>query len=136
MIEIRGHRDGELAWIEERTKAVLTRDARAVVAEEDGQIVGMVAFDAWTENAAQAHMAVVHPGVWLRLLRPGFHYVFEQAKKGILVGVIPSHNEASVRFSMGLGFKPIARIRDGWAPNDDMVMLEMRRETCRFLGRS
>jgi RimJ/RimL family protein N-acetyltransferase len=133
VIEIRGHRDGELSWIEEKAQVVLTRDARAVVADQDGKIVGMVAFDGWTENAAQAHIAVESPRVWFRLLRPAFHYVYEQARKAIILAVIPSHNVRSVRFVRGIGFRVQLEVRDGWAKGDDLLIFEMRREKCRFL---
>lgn len=132
---VRAHLPGEIGWIEDRTGAVLTRDARAVVAEEGTTILGMVAFDSWTMNAAMAHMAVVAPPVWLGLLRPAFRYVFEQAKKGVLLGAIPSHNARSLRFALGVGFSEAHRVKDGWAAGDDMVLIEMRREDCRWLGR-
>lgn len=113
----------------------LTVDARAVVAEEDGQIVGMVAFDSWTENAAFAHMAVDSPRAWLRLLRPAFQFVFEQAGKGIILAAISEANQRSFRFATGIGFVPRFKVKDGQAVGEDLVLCEMRREWCRFLER-
>jgi L-amino acid N-acyltransferase YncA len=113
----------------------LTVDARAVVADEGGKIVGMVAFDSWTENAAFAHMAVTSPRVWLRLLRPAFQYIFGQARKGVILAAVSAHNPRSFRFVSGIGFLPRFKVKDGQAIGEDLVLFEMRRERCRFLGR-
>ena len=130
---VRGDVPGELSWLEQAAHVVLTRDARAVVAEDDGRIVGMVAFDGWTQNAAQAHMAVAHPQVWVRLLRPAFQYAFQQAGRGLLIGVIPAGNVRSVRFTEGIGFHLHTVIADGWAEGEPLMIYRMRREECRFL---
>lgn len=135
MIRIRGHGPGDLGWLVDRTHVALTVDARAVVAEEDGQIVGMVAYDSWTENAVFAHMAVTSPRVWLRLLRPAFQYVFQQAGRGIILAAISERNPRSFRFATGIGFLPRFKVKDGQAAGEDLVLFEMRREWCRFLER-
>jgi len=133
VIEIRGHREGELGWIEEQTQAALSKHASAVVADEGGKIVGMVAFDSWTESAATGHMAVVRPSVWCRLLGPAFDYVFRQQKRWILYGVIPADRHRALRFVEGIGFRIRSKLPDGWARGVDMIVWEMRREGCRFL---
>ena len=123
-----------LSWISERAHCALTADARGIAAvDARGNIRGMVAYDGWTENACQAHMAVDSPIVWRHLVRPAFQYPFLQAGKNVLVGVIPSHNERSVEMTRALGFIEKHRIADGWAPGDDMIVFEMRRSECRWL---
>lgn len=124
-------------WLEARAGCVLSRQATLVAAVKQGapeRIRGVVAYDNWTENAVQAHMAVDSPIVWRHLLRPAFEYPFQQCGKNVLLGIIPSHNAKSVQMTRALGFKEAHRVKDGWAKGDDLIVFEMRREDCRFLG--
>jgi L-amino acid N-acyltransferase YncA len=121
-------------WLTSRTGCVLTEQARAIEALDGrGLIRGMVAYDGWTENSVQAHMAVDTPIVWRSLLGPAFEYPFTECDKGVLIGIIPGHNARSVAMTRSLGFQEAHRVRDGWAKGDDLVVFEMRREECRHL---
>lgn len=120
------------AWLEGRTGCVLSRNARAVEAVDgEGRVLGMVAFDGWTQNAAQAHMAVVAPLVWRSLLPESLGYVFGQAGRGLLLGVIPEDNARSVRMVRRVGFRLAHRVRDGWAVGVDLLCFELRPKWCR-----
>lgn len=122
------------AWLEGRTGCVLSRNARAIEAvDEQGRVRGMVAYDGWTVNSVQAHMAVDAPAVWRSLLRPAFSYPFEEAGKGLLLGIVPAHNKRSVRMVRRLGFRLVHEVLDGWAPGDSLLCFELRREDCRWL---
>lgn len=121
-------------WIEKRTGCVLTERARAIkTIDEDGEIHGVVAYDCWTENAVQAHMAVDSPIAWRSLVRPAFQYPFEEAGLGLILAVIPAGNGKSVRLARHFGFVDTHVIKDGWAVGEDLLFLEMRRENCRWL---
>ena len=126
----------EFSWIERRTGCVLTRNARAIKAvDRCGLTVGMVAYDSWTENAVQAHMAVDSPIAWRSLLWPAFAYPFEQAGLGVLLAVINAGNTKSLDLALHFGFREAHRLVDGWAKGEDIIFLEMRREKCRWLER-
>lgn len=123
-----------LAWLCERAGCVLTPSATSVQAVDGtGRIRGVLAFDCWTLTAAQAHMAVDTPIVWRHLLRPGFDYVFRQARRSVLLGVIPSSNTRSCAMARAAGLREVYRVKDGWAVGDDLVVHEMRRDECRWL---
>jgi hypothetical protein len=98
-----------------------------------GRILGMVGFDHWTPNGCQLHVAADTPAAWPCLVRSMFQYVFGERKKGVVVGWVLSSNERCLSLAMGLGFVEVARIRDGWATGVDLVGIEMRKETCRWL---
>lgn len=124
----------DFKWILEHAHCVLTPYARAIMAvDESGAIRGMVAFDNWTVNAVQVHMAVDAPMVWRKLLPAAFELAFEQAGKGLVVGITPASNEAALSFSRKAGFRQPYRIPDGWAAGEDMVISEMRKDECRWL---
>lgn len=124
----------DFLWLQRRTGCALTSDFNAIRATNAlGHVLGMVGFCDWTENSVQAHMAVDAPVVWRELLPAAFRYAFEERGRGILLGVIPSHNLRSIRFAKHVGLVETFRIKDGWSSGDDLVLLEMRRENCRWL---
>ncbi len=125
----------DFAWLAGRTGCAPTASARAIKAvDAAGRIRGMVLFDMWTENAVQAHMAADSPIVWRSLLRPAFSYPFEEAGKGLLLGVIPANNPRSLALVANFGFRETYRVRDGWAVGVDLVFFEMLRDECPWLS--
>lgn len=125
-----------LRWLEAQTGAVLTSGARGISAVDSaGRVRGVVAYDGWTPNAVQAHMAVDTPVAWRALLRPVFEYPFEQAGRRLMLGIIPADNTRSARMAESLGFRLAHRVPDGWSVGVDLLVYQMRREECRYLGR-
>lgn len=126
-----------LRWLEARTGAVLTSGARGVAAVDGaGRVRGVVAYDGWTPNAVQAHMAVDTPVAWRALLRPAFEYPFEQAGRKLLLGIIPADNTRSARMAESLGFALSHRVPDGWSDGVDLLVYQMRREDCRWIRKA
>ena len=128
----------DFEWIRSRTSCAVGPGFRAIAAREGDRILGMVGFDGWwgapgSGGAVQMHVAIDAPPCARRLVRAAFDYVFNQAGKAVAIGVVPSHNARALRFDLGLGFRESYRVRDGWAPGDDMIFLEMRRDECRWL---
>jgi RimJ/RimL family protein N-acetyltransferase len=124
----------DFAWLVERTQCAPTAGFRAIKAvDESGRIRGMVGYDGWTENAVTCHMAVDTPVAWRALVPAVFEYPFEQLGRGIMLGVIPAHNVRSWHLAGRFGFELTHRVRDGWAKDDDLLILELRRERCRYL---
>ena len=126
----------ELRWLESRTGGVLTRGARGIAARDsEGRTRGVVAYDNWTDSAAQCHWALDTP-VALRALLPAiFSYPFEASGKLLLLGVVPELNYPSIHLAKRLGMRETHRVRDGWAMGQDLVCLELRREDCRYINR-
>ena len=123
-----------LRAIEARTGCVLTANARGIQATDSrGKVRGVVAYDAWTENAVQAHMWTDSAIVWRSLLPAVFAYPFLEAGKGLLLGIIPADNLKSSEMAHRLGFRLAHRVRDGWAVGVDLLCFEMRRDECRHL---
>lgn len=127
----------DLPWITEATSCVLTPSARAIKAVDGrGRIRGMVAYDWWTKNAVYAHMAVDTPIAWRALIPACFEYPFVEAKREVMLALIPAHNAKSWGLAGHFGFRIVHTVRDGWAKGDDLHLLELRREDCRFLRRN
>ncbi len=125
----------ETGWLSTRTGWSLSSASRAIEAvdERTGRIVGMVGFDGWTHNAAQAHIALDVPVALRRLIPPAFGYIFREAGKGVLLTYVSSANDRSLRLMDDLEFTKIARIPDAITVGTDLLLFVMRRETCRWL---
>ena len=138
MIQVGEGRPDHFHWIEARTGCVLSRNARVLVAWRHGIILGMVAFDGWTPNAVEFHMALDSPLAWRRLHPLVLDYAFQHAARNVVIGVIPSHNKRSLKLARHLCRDFIKRklgvageahrVADGWAPGDDLVIYEIRRQ--------
>ncbi len=124
----------DLFWLCQMTGAVLTANARGIKAVDSrGHTRGVIAYDNWTENSCQAHMAVSTPIAWRTLLGSAFSYPFEELGRGLILAVIQSSNIKSLKVAAHMGFRMAHRVRDGWAIGEDLVMLELRREDCRWI---
>lgn len=133
MVSAATHED--LAWLETRSGAVLTRHATGIKAlDAKGNVRGVVGFDDAAPASIRAHMAVDTAIVWRSLLPAAFAYVFEQLGKAVLVGTIRASNRTSMRLAKAAGMYETHRIRDGWAVGEDLCVYELRREQRRWLG--
>jgi hypothetical protein len=119
----------DFAWFEKRTGYVLPSNARGLAVGAPPR--AMVAYDAWTPNSAHVHVAIEAPGTCRRLLTESFRWAFGAV--GVLVAVIRESNRRSVRLAQHLGFTETHRIADGWQAGEALIVLEMRREDCRWL---
>lgn len=124
----------DFAWLAQKTGCTITTDFNAIKAvDEAGAIHGMVGYCDWTQNCVRMHMAVESPIVWRSLLRPALEYPFCQVGVGMILGVIRGSNAKSLRFSGAVGLKEIFRLKDGVKPGEDIVMLQLLKEDCRYL---
>lgn len=121
----------DLPWLIERVGCFLTPAAKGVKAvDQHGTIRGMVLFDRWTYNAAEAHIAL-DSGIALRVLcREAFPWYF--AKREIIIGLVRSSNTRALELDLRLGFKVHARIDDGVAKGEDLLLLRMTKSDCRW----
>lgn len=125
----------DCAYLTERTGYVPGSGFRSVVARRpDGSLAGFVGFDGWTPGAAWMHVATDAPGACRGLLRAAFSYVFEECGRSVALGSVRAGNARSLALAKRLGFSEVARLRDAWAPGEDVVLFEMRRESCRWIG--
>lgn len=130
-MELRAAMPADLHWLIARSGAALSSKARGVTAYDARGVRGVVCWDGWTENAAYVHMASDTPMVWRYLPEPACRHFY--AHYGLMIGVIPERHRASVELAAHLGFREASRIKDGWARGEDLLVMEMRREDCRWL---
>lgn len=125
----------DLAWLEQHACVALTRRAFGVAAVDKSCAVrGVVAFDNCTPGSAHVHVAVDTPMAWRRLLAPAAAAGFGE-KRDVLIGVIRESNRPSLNHAFRAGFRPIHKLACGWAKDEALMVLELRRADCRFLPR-
>lgn len=127
------HQEILARWLCERIGYMPTPHLRCIGnVTKEGKILGVVGFDGW--NGASCQMHVAGEGNWVskELIRVTFDYVFNVAGLNVLLGLVPSANEKALRFDKHVGFVEVARI-EGAHPDGALVVLELRRENCRFL---
>ena len=124
----------DFGWLIHRVGCAPTTDFRAIEAvHEDGRIAGMIAFDTWWGNAAQMHFAIDEPLCFRKLAPEAFRYVFSMAKRDVVVGWVPESRADLHSLALRLGFTELCRVKDGWGRGVDVIMVELRRENCRWL---
>jgi RimJ/RimL family protein N-acetyltransferase len=121
-------------WIAKRASLVIGPGFRAIEAvDREGNIAGMVGYDGWTDNSVSMHIALDNPAALRHILRPAFGIPFVEFGKGVVFGTVLSTNEKALKLDKHVGFREVARLKDAWAKGVDAVVLEMRREDCRWI---
>lgn len=113
----------------EDTKGILAID------KESNAPVAVCVMDGWSHTSVQIHIAIGRKMV----LRHGFleeiaDYVFNQCGRELMIGLVPGNNEAALKLDRHIGFTETYRVKDGFDRGVDYVVMEMRREDCRWLN--
>jgi hypothetical protein len=100
----------------------------------DGKLLGGVIFTGYTVASISIHVAGFAPR-WINnnMLWISFNYPFEQLKVSKLIAQVPSRNRKALDFDLKLGFKQEAIVADLYPDGEDLLILSMRREDCRWL---
>ncbi len=99
-----------------------------------GRIVGMVGFDHWTPGSVQMCVAIESPHV-LRNIRAAFDHAFVEKGRRVAIAFVSAANTTALKLYAHLGFRESHRISDGLDDGVDLVLVEMRREECRWLSK-
>ena len=124
-------------WITDRLDLLRVEGAKGIACESDsGEIYAVCMMDTWTEGSVQVHIAIDNP-LCLKhyaLLREVFHYIFITADRLTAVGLVNSDNIKALNFDKKIGFRELTRIKDGHSKGIDTVILELRREDCKWIN--
>ena len=128
-------------WLAERASLSVGPGFGAMEAIEDmkgaegpPRILGMVGFDGWTPATVSMHVALEAPIALRGLLRQCFGMAFIQFDRRVVTVMVRSNNQRSKELVRHLGFREVFRGRNYWSKGVDMILFEMRRNECRFIG--
>ncbi|WP_454627805.1 GNAT family N-acetyltransferase [Bradyrhizobium cenepequi] len=121
--------------IAEASGAIFNPKCDRVISRTDsvGKLLGGVIFQGYRRASIGIHVAGFDKH-WINndMLWITFNYPFEQLKVTKLMAQVPSGNLKALDFDLKLGFKEEVRLRDIY-PDEDLIILSMRREDCRWL---
>ena len=106
----------------------------AIGLERDGELVAVVVYNFWSDCDIAMHIAAVPGRRWLTrpFLQAAFRYPFVQLGVQRVTGYVPEKNVDALRFDLHLGFVREGLMRNA-LPDDNVVVLGMLRNECRFL---
>ena len=104
------------------------------VVDDSGELQAGAIFDSFTHSSCQAHLYVYNKMVF----RHGFleevaNYLFNTCNLQVILGKVPEDNEAALRLNQHMGFEELFRIKDAIAIGVSCVIMQLRREDCRYL---
>jgi RimJ/RimL family protein N-acetyltransferase len=118
-------------WLEKRAGCAWSTDSRAIGLERDRKLVAAVGYNGFQGGCCQMHVAIEQMN--RAFLKAAFHWPFERWGLNAVIGLVTEGNTAALRFDLNLGFREVYRVKDG-GRGEDLIVLEMRREDCRFIG--
>lgn len=127
--------EDEWKWFCERNPLTLVPDMTSILAynPDTKETLACCVMDTWTETSCQVHFAIDNPFV----IRHGFFeevskFVFDTAGRIAMYGLVPANNKKALSVDKKIGFREITRLKDAFKRGVDYVILELRREDCRF----
>lgn len=134
MIHFRNHIHGErlMASIDAKFSPITME---VISRTENGELYGGLIYENYTGpgGSVEVHIASFHPR-WLNrdMLYVMFDYPFRQLDCVQGFARVKAKNEACLKFCKSIGWKEVIRL-EGVFPDDDMVLLRMKRDECRYL---
>lgn len=125
------------AFVSEVVPCHLVEDTTGIIAlDQANKYVAAIVIDSWTNTSVQVHSYIGNPHV----LRHGyaeavFSAIFVHAGKRVVFGTVPANNAKALKFNAHVGFTEVCRLKDGFDFGVDYVLMEMRRENCRWIDR-
>ena len=136
MLRIEASTPEDLRAYQDSAGYIIGSEFRGISARsERGTLLAVIGFDHWTPSSAQIHSWISNP-MALRehiLTREVFKYIFVQSNRSVVFGVTPAHLSRALSLNKRIGLKEIYRVKDGWDLGVDMVIQEMRKETCGWI---
>jgi hypothetical protein len=125
-----------IQWIVKKIDHLRISDSRGISAISDqGELYCICLMDSWTPGSVQVHIAIENP-LGLKnytFLYEVFNYIFNVGDRQTAIGFVSSENTKALKFDKKIGFKEIARIRDGARKNVDTIILELHRDDCKWI---
>ena len=123
--------------VQEDIKCIQMADTCGVIAieKDSGELLAAGVADTFSYTGCQVHMLIKNPLIlrhkWLEAV---FGYIFETCNRHVIVGLVPGDNKKAIKLNKHVGYKEVYRIKGGFNVGVDYVIMEMRREDCRWIN--
>jgi RimJ/RimL family protein N-acetyltransferase len=99
----------------------------------DGQLIGVVGYSGFC--GLTCYLSAAGTGNWVsrELIRIVFDYPFRQLGMEHLFASVAESNKRALRFDQRMGFRQFGRIKNGWDIGEDLIVLTMAKQDCRWL---
>lgn len=96
-------------------------------------LLGVVGYNGFCGRTCMMHVA--GDGRWVNreFLWAAFSYPFQQLDVVQVFATVASRNTQALRFNYHLGFTLMKTVVRGWGPDDDLLILTMPKNQCRWL---
>lgn len=127
----------EWEWVRVRAWPMQCSDTQGIVAYNQNGIQAVAIMDTFGQNSCSVHWAIDNPLV----IRRGFlhevcRHIFQACGKDRFFGTISEKNEKSLKFARHIGAVELTRVPHGFATNDDLVIMCMNKEGCRWINQT
>ena len=129
MKEIRLNHPGDGEWVMARVGGMFNEKTdHCVSLHRDGEIAGGLVYTSYFGNSIMMHVAGSEDNwptrdfIWMI-----FDYPFNQLGVDMQLGPVASTNTRALSVDTRLGFVPVARIADVYAPGVDLIILQMKK---------
>lgn len=123
-------------WVNQQVAILRVEDTCGIMAVDDeaDETVGACIMDNWTKNSVQCHFMVSSPMVLRHgFLEECFDFLFNECGMQYIYGLVPGDNEKALRLNAHMGFTERVRLKDAFADGVDYVLMELKRENCRYV---
>jgi len=131
------HGPSDWGWVQQQVGILRCEDTTGIMAidPETNETVGACILDNWLENSVQGHFIMTDSRVAKNgALEFCFDYIFNNCGKKRIYGFMAGDNLKGLKFSEYLGFEVKARFDEGFKDGVDYLLLELKRENCKFIG--
>lgn len=130
------HGPTDWGWVNQQIPILRVEDTTGIVGidYDKNETVAACVMDNWTHNSVQCHFMCTNP-IALRhdFLQTCFGYIFDEMGKKFIYGLVPGDNEKALKLNKHMGFTEKARLEDAFADGVDYVIMELKRENCKYL---
>jgi hypothetical protein len=122
------------AWLNERIDIPWSSDFRAIGLVKNDCLVAVAGYNCFAGRTCHTHIAIL-PGasVSKEFLKAGFEYPFEQCDLLRLYAWMDEADVQPLNLDLKLGFEIVHRVPNGAVSGADLLLIELKRENCRFL---
>ncbi len=130
--------DRDWAWCNQQVGMTHCEDTTGMVAlTKTGEHVAACIMDNWTANSVQCHAMLTNPLVLRhKFLECMFEFMFNHMGVARVYGLVPESYAKAVKLNLHLGFTIKARLEEAFEVGVDYLLMEMKRENCRFIAQS